>query len=74
MDFEYYKARAAEATRKARADLFNSHTYREIACCYERLAAASRRRSVRVPVLPKRDGLARSTGAGTNPEILITRT
>jgi hypothetical protein len=41
MDLEYYRARAAEATRKASADLFNSHTYREIACCYERLAADS---------------------------------
>jgi hypothetical protein len=41
MDPEYYRARAAEATRKARADLFNSHIYREIACCYERLAADS---------------------------------
>jgi hypothetical protein len=36
---EFYRARAAEAMRKARADLFNSHIYREIACCYERLAA-----------------------------------
>jgi hypothetical protein len=27
--------------RKARADLFNSHIYREIACCYEGLAADS---------------------------------
>jgi hypothetical protein len=41
MDPEYYRARAAEATRRARADLFNSHTYREIARCYERLAADS---------------------------------
>ena len=38
---EFYRARAAEAMRKARADLFNSHIYREIACCYERLAAGS---------------------------------
>jgi hypothetical protein len=38
---EFYRARAAEAMRKARADLFNSHIYREIACCYERLAADS---------------------------------
>jgi hypothetical protein len=45
MDREYYRARAAEATRKARADLFNSHTYREIACCYERLAADSDQRN-----------------------------
>jgi hypothetical protein len=36
---EFYRARAAEVMRKARADLFNSHIYREIACCYERLAA-----------------------------------
>jgi hypothetical protein len=36
---EFYRARAADAMRKARADLFNSHIYREIACCYERLAA-----------------------------------
>jgi hypothetical protein len=41
MNPEYYRARAAEATRKARADLFNSHTYRDVACCYERLAADS---------------------------------
>jgi hypothetical protein len=36
---EFYRVRAAEAMRKAHADLFNSHIYREIACCYERLAA-----------------------------------
>jgi len=41
MDPDYYRERAAEATRKARADLFNSHIYREVACCYERLAAES---------------------------------
>jgi hypothetical protein len=38
---EFYRARAAEAMRKARADLYNSQIYREIACCYERLAAGS---------------------------------
>jgi hypothetical protein len=38
---EFYKSKAAEAMRRARADLFNSHIYREIACCYERLAADS---------------------------------
>jgi hypothetical protein len=32
---EFYRVRAAEAMRKAHADLFNSHIYREIACCYE---------------------------------------
>jgi hypothetical protein len=38
---EFYRARAAEAMRKAHTDLFNRHIYREIACCYERLAADS---------------------------------
>ena len=33
------------ARRKARADLFNSHIYREVACCYERLAADSDQRN-----------------------------
>jgi hypothetical protein len=37
----YYRARAAEATRKARAELLNSHIYHEVARCYERLAADS---------------------------------
>jgi hypothetical protein len=63
MDPEYYRARAAEATRKARTDLFNSHTYREIASCYERLAedsdqqntySASAARSARGRVVPGR--------------------
>ena len=55
----YYRAKAAEATRKARADLFNSQTYREIACCYERLAAGCDEQN--------------SCSAGNNA-VLITRT
>jgi hypothetical protein len=45
MDPECYRARAAGATRKAGANLFNSHTYRESACCYERLAEDSDQQS-----------------------------
>jgi hypothetical protein len=41
MGREFYKSKAAEAMRRASDDLFNSHIYREIACCYERLAADS---------------------------------
>jgi hypothetical protein len=59
MGAEFYRARAAEAMRKARADLFNSHIYREIAYCYERLAADGNERTLPEEALQDR-------AAGTN--------
>jgi hypothetical protein len=69
MDAEFYRARAAEATRKAQADLFNSHIYREIASCYERLAAESDHYSAGGQHREARPPLRRTSQCGSPGEL-----